>query len=124
MKILVVDDEQPIRRLCKEELEDDGYEVATACTGAGAMESFRRESPDLVILDIKLPDVDGLELLARMKEIRPGVPVIMHTAFDYMYDLARGTSEAYVVKSGDFRELKEAVRRVAKESVKGKDAAP
>jgi DNA-binding response OmpR family regulator len=115
MKILVVDDEVPIRRLCKEELEEEGYEVVTARTGAEAMESFRRESPGLVVLDIKLPDVDGLELLARMKEIRRNVPIIMHTAFDYMYDLACETADAYVVKSGDFRELKAAIRRIVKE---------
>lgn len=124
MKILVVDDERPIRRLCKEELEEDGYEVSAAGTGAEAMEAFRRESPDLVILDIKLPDMDGLELLAFMKEIRPGVPIVMHTAFDYMYDLARGTSDAYVVKSGDFRELRAVVGRMVKGGSGRKDAGP
>jgi DNA-binding response OmpR family regulator len=115
MKILVVDDEQPIRRLCKEELEEEGYEVVTARTGAEAMESFAREGPDLVVLDIKLPDVDGLELLTLMKESRRDVPVIMHTAFDYMYDLAQEASDAYIVKSGDFSELKAAVRHIIKE---------
>lgn len=124
MKILVVDDERPIRRLCKEELEEDGYEVSTAGTGAEAMETFRRESPDLVVLDIKLPDMDGLELLACMKEIRQGVPIVMHTAFDYMYDLARGTSDAYVVKSGDFRELRAVVRRMVGDRREPKDAEP
>ncbi len=115
MKILVVDDEPNLGRLCREELEEDGYEVSIIATGAGAMESFRRESPDLVVLDIKLPDIDGLELLALMKEIRGDVPVIMHTAFDYMYDLACDTSDAYVVKSGDFRELRATVRRIINE---------
>lgn len=122
MKILVVDDEPALGRLCREELEDEGYDVATACTGAEAMESFRRGTPDLVVLDIKLPDVDGLELLARMKKIRQDVPVIMHTAFDYMYDLARGISDAYVVKSGDFSELRAVVRRVIEENRKPKNA--
>jgi DNA-binding response OmpR family regulator len=112
MKILVVDDEQAIRRLCKEELEEEGHEVVPACTGAEAMDFFTRERPDLVVLDIKLQDVDGLELLTRMKKIRRDVPVIMHTAFDYMYDLAQEASDAYIVKSGDFHELKAAVRRI------------
>lgn len=112
MKVLVVDDEPNLGRLCKEELEEEGYEVVTVSTAIQAMESFRRESPDLVVLDIKLPDMDGLELLARMKEVRQDVPVVMHTAFDYMYDLAIEASDAYVVKSGDFRELKEAVKRI------------
>lgn len=115
MKILVVDDEPNLGRLCREELEEDGYEVSVASTGADAMERFRRERPDLVVLDIKLPDIDGLELLALMKEIRQEVPVIMHTAFDYMYDLACDASDAYVVKSGDFSELRTAVRRIIEE---------
>jgi DNA-binding response OmpR family regulator len=119
MKILVVDDDPDLGRLCKEELEEEGYEVMTAFTGAGAMETFRRENPELVVLDIKLPDVDGLELLTRMKEIRRNVPVIMHTAFDYMYDLACDTSDAYVVKSGDFRELKAAVKRIVNKHREG-----
>ncbi|MEJ2697514.1 MAG: response regulator [Candidatus Sulfobium sp.] len=119
MKILVVDDDPDLGRLCKEELEEEGYEVMTAFTGAGAMETFRRENPELVVLDIKLPDVDGLELLTRMKEIRRNVPVIMHTAFDYMYDLACDTSDAYVVKSGDFRELKAAVKRIVNKRREG-----
>ncbi len=110
MKILIVDDNEDFRVLCKYELEDAGYEVVMAGTAAGAMESFRREKPDLVVLDIKLPDMDGLELLGRIKESGSDVPVIMHTAYDYMYDLASEISDAYVVKSADFREL---TRRIA-----------
>jgi DNA-binding response OmpR family regulator len=116
MKILIVDDNEDFRMLCRYELEDAGYEIIMAGTAAGAMESFRKEKPDLVVLDIKLPDMDGLELLGRIKEVNNAIPVIMHTAFDYMYDLACGSSEAYVVKSSDFRELKEAISRLTKES--------
>jgi DNA-binding response OmpR family regulator len=120
MKILVVDDSEDFRILCKYELEDAGYEVIMAGTGARAMESFRKDNPDLVVLDIKLPDMDGLELLGRMKEISADVPVIMHTAFDYMYDLACDASDAYVVKSADFRELKDTITQVTKERGAGK----
>jgi DNA-binding response OmpR family regulator len=114
MKILIVDDSEDFRILCKYELEDAGYTVITAGSAAAAMESFRKENPDLVILDIKLPDMDGLELLGRMKENRSDVPVIMHTAYDYMYDLACDVSDAYVVKSADFRELKRRIAQVMK----------
>ncbi len=120
MKILVVDDSEDFRILCKYELEDAGYEVIMAGTGARAMESFRKDNPDLVVLDIKLPDMDGLELLGRMKVISADVPVIMHTAFDYMYDLACDASDAYVVKSADFRELKDTITQVTKERGTGK----
>ncbi len=116
MKILIVDDSEDFRILCRYELEDAGYEVIMAATAAGAMESFRKEQPDLVVLDIKLPDMDGLELLSRMKESRSDVPVIMHTAYDYMYDLACDVSDAYVVKSADFTELKRRIAQVIKNS--------
>jgi DNA-binding response OmpR family regulator len=114
MKILIVDDNEDFRILCRYELEDAGYEVVMAGTAARAMESFRKEKPDLVILDIKLPDMDGIELLGRIKEMKSDVPVIMHTAFDYMYDLACDISDAYVVKSADFRELKSRIAQVLK----------
>jgi DNA-binding response OmpR family regulator len=116
MKILLVDDNEDFRLLCKYELQDAGYDVMMAGTAVGAMESFRKEKPDLVVLDIKLPDMDGLELLDRMKEINNNIPVIMHTAFDYMYDLARDLSNAYVVKSADLRELKDTISRLARNS--------
>jgi two-component system alkaline phosphatase synthesis response regulator PhoP len=116
VKILIVDDNEDFRTLCRYELEDAGYEIVMAGTAAGAMESLRKEKPDLVILDIKLPDIDGLELLGRIKEIKNAVPVIMHTAFDYMYDLACDISDGYVVKSADFRELKSRIAEVLKNS--------
>jgi DNA-binding response OmpR family regulator len=116
MKILLVDDSEDFRILCKYELEDAGYEVILSGTASGALESLRKEGPDLVILDIKLPDMDGLELLGLMKESRSDVPVIMHTAYDYMYDLACDMSDAYVVKSADFSELKQRIAQLTKDS--------
>jgi DNA-binding response OmpR family regulator len=112
IKILIVDDNEDFRTLCRYELEDAGYEIVTAGTAAGAMESIREEKPDLVVLDIKLPDMDGLELLGRIKRMKDPVPVIMHTAFDYMYDLACDISDGYVVKSADFSELKNRLAEV------------
>ncbi len=114
MKILVVDDDANLCRLCKLELEEEGYEVLTAYSGAGAMELFRKEQPDLAILDIRLPDMDGLLLLDQMKAIRKAMPVIMHTTFDQVYDLARSTCDGYVMKSVDFGKLKTAIRRALK----------
>ena len=72
MKLLIVDDDQHIRRLFKEELEEEGYEVYVASTGAEALELFEKESPDLVTLDFLMPDIDGIKLLRQMKEKRPG----------------------------------------------------
>jgi DNA-binding response OmpR family regulator len=112
MKILIVDDDEHILRLYREELEEEGYEVATAQTGAKGLELFERENPDLVTLDILIPDVDGITLLRRMKEMRPRVPIIMSTAYDYRDDFAVWASEAYIVKSADLSELKNMIRKL------------
>jgi len=113
MKILIVDDDQNILRLYKEELEEDGYVIVTASNGQEAMEQFEREVPDLVTLDILLPDVDGIKLLRQMKEKRPRLPVIMSTAYDYRDDFAVWASEAYIVKSADLTELKATIKKLA-----------
>lgn len=116
MKILVVDDDQHIRRLYKEEFEDEGYEVVIASNGEEAMELFDKENPDIVTLDILLPDVDGIRLLRQMKEKRPKVPIIMSTAYDYRDDFAVWASEAYIVKSSDLEELKTMIKKLTEKS--------
>lgn len=112
MKVLVVDDDAHVLRLYKEELEEEGYEVVTAGTGKEAMEMFERETPDLVTLDILMPDIDGISLLRRMKDLRPRMPVIMSTAYDYRDDFAVWASEAYLVKSSDLAELKATIKKL------------
>jgi len=112
MKILIVDDDQNILRLYKEELEEEGYLIVTATNGQEAMEQFEKETPDLVTLDILLPDVDGIKLLRQMKEKRPRLPVIMSTAYDYRDDFAVWASEAYIVKSADLTELKSTIKKL------------
>lgn len=112
MKILIVDDDQHIRRLYKEELEEEGYEVLIADTGTQALELFDKENPDLVTLDILMPDVDGIKLLRQMKEKKPQIPIIMSTAYDYRDDFAVWASEAYIVKSAELTDLKEAIKKL------------
>lgn len=112
MKILIVDDDQHIRRLYKEELEEEGYEVLIADTGIQALELFDKENPDLVTLDILMPDVDGIKLLRQMKEKKPQIPIIMSTAYDYRDDFAVWASEAYIVKSAELTDLKEAIKKL------------
>ncbi len=112
MKILVVDDDLHIQRLYKEEFQDEGYEVVVASNGAEAMEMFERENPDIVTLDILLPDVDGIRILRQMKEKNPRIPVIMSTAYDYRDDFAVWASEAYIVKSSDLDELKIMIKKL------------
>jgi DNA-binding response OmpR family regulator len=112
MKILVVDDDQHIQRLYKEEFEEEGYKVVVASNGQEAIELFDKETPDIVTLDILLPDIDGIRLLRQMKEKRPKVPIIMSTAYDYRDDFAVWASEAYIVKSSDLDELKSMIKNL------------
>ena len=112
MKILIVDDDQNILRLYKEELEEEGYTIVTASNGHEAIERFDQEDPDLVTLDILLPDIDGIKLLRQMKEKKPRLPIIMSTAYDYRDDFAVWASEAYIVKSSDMTELKATIKKL------------
>jgi DNA-binding response OmpR family regulator len=112
MKILVIDDDIHIQRLYKEECEEEGYEVVIASNGKEAIELFDTENPDIVTLDILLPDVDGIRLLRQMKEKNPKVPIIMSTAYDYRDDFAVWASEAYIVKSSDLDELKSTIKKL------------
>jgi len=112
-KILVVDDEENIRFLYKEELGDEGYEVTLASSGKEALELLESGKPDLITLDIKMPEIDGIETLRRIKEIDEKIPVILCTAYgQYKQDFSSWASDAYVVKSADLQELKDTIRKI------------
>ena len=112
-KVLVVDDEENIRLLYKEELEDEGYEVCVAATVEEAIKLMDDEHPDLVMLDIKLPGMDGLEYLTQLKKKNDETPVILCSAYgQYKQDFRVWASDAYVVKSADLRELKLTVKKI------------
>jgi DNA-binding response OmpR family regulator len=111
-RILLVDDEEGIQLLYREEFEEDGYEVIAAYNGEEALEKFSQEPPDLVILDINMPGMNGIEVLRRMKEINPNLPVILSSAYqEYKQDFGSWASEEYIVKSANMDELKNAVRK-------------
>ncbi len=111
-KILVVDDEESIHFLYREEFEEEGYEVTSAMSGEEAIAAFDAAMPDLVILDINMPGMDGIEVLRQMKQKRPDVPVILSSAYpEYKQDLASWASDDYIVKSFSLDELKDSVRR-------------
>lgn len=111
-KIMIVDDDPHILLLYKMELEEEGYTVVTANSGKKAIEIFEAENPDLVTLDILMPDIDGISVLRKMKEAKPRMPIIMSTAYDYRDDFAVWASEAYVVKSADLKELKATIKKL------------
>lgn len=112
-KILLVDDEEGIQLLYKEEFTDEGYEVISALNGEEALEKFKTDPPDLVILDIQMPGMNGIEVLRQMKMINSSMPVILSSAYhEYKQDLGAWASDDYVVKSADIDELKKAVKKL------------
>ena len=112
-RLLVVDDESSIRLLYSHELADEGYEVVTAATGAEAVEKIRESEFDLIVLDIKLKNESGLDLLQKVVKERHNLPVILCSAFScFKDDFSAWLADGYVVKSGDLTELKDEVRRV------------
>ena len=123
-KLLVVDDEANIRLLYAQELSDEGYEVVTAGTALEAVEKLEGAAFDLVVLDIKLKNESGIDLLQRIVKERHTLPVILCTAFScYKDDFSAWLADGYVVKSSDMTELKDEIRRVLAKRQKAGTAA-
>lgn len=111
-KILVADDEMSIRLLYSEELKDEGYDVYTASDGQEALEIVEKVPLDLIILDIKMPGLSGIEVLRQIKKEHPHLPVLLSSAYsEYKQDFGTWASEEYLVKSSDLEDLKSAVKR-------------
>lgn len=111
-KILLVDDEDSIHLLYREELEEEGYEVHSALSGEEGLAQLKIIMPDLVILDINMPGINGIDVLRQIKEINPSLPVILSSAYqEFKQDLATWASDEYIVKSSNLDELKAAVKK-------------
>jgi DNA-binding response OmpR family regulator len=106
-KILIVDDEEHIRFLYSEELAEAGYEVITADSGYKVLDRIETEKPDLVVLDIKMVDYNGLDLLQDIRNRFYNLPVVLCTAYDtFKEDMKSIAADYYVIKSFDLTELK------------------
>ncbi len=112
-KLLIVDDEGPLRLLYEKEFTEEGYEVVIAGDGREAVEKIEEETPDLVILDIQMPEMDGLEAMGRILGKHNKIPVIINTAYSsYKSNFMSWAADAYVVKSSNLDELKSTIREV------------
>jgi len=113
--ILVVDDEPNIRLLYETELRDEGYEVLLAADAREALKTIERVRPDLVVLDIKMPGMDGIEALGRILARDSAIPVILNSAYSsYKDSFMSWSADAYVIKSSDLTELKSRIRSILK----------
>jgi two-component system KDP operon response regulator KdpE len=127
-RVLVVDDEERMVRFIRLNLEHDGFEVVEAFNGSRAIERLRDTLPDIVLLDVMLPDVDGFEVLELIRDVSE-VPVIMLTARGEEEDRVRGLelgADDYVTKPFSPRELVSRVRAVLRrsEATRGETRGP
>jgi len=126
--ILVVDDEPTLRETLVEALEADGFRVVSAADGREALERFRAERPDLVLLDLMLPELSGIEV-CRIIRAESGVPIIMLTAKDSEVDKVVGLelgADDYVTKPFSLREVSARIRALFRRSEQalGSEAPP
>lgn len=111
--ILVVDDERNLRLLYEKELKDEGYHVALASDAKEAMDYLSRSRPHLIVLDIKMPGMDGLEALGRILSKDNTIPVILNSAYSsYRDSFMSWSADAYLTKSSDTTELKAKIRQL------------
>ncbi len=123
MKILLVDDEESILNLIKMNLIFENYEVITAECGIDAINLFKSESPDLIVLDLMLPDKDGFEVIHEFQSINSEVPIIILSARDQLNNKLLGLqlgADDYITKPFDSRELILRIRAISRRINKAK----
>ncbi len=114
-RILVVDDQHGVRVLLQLAFQEEGYQVATAVNGRDALRQVERWRPDVVVMDVRMPIMGGLEALPRIKSLAPRTAVIIMSAYvesDALPEVWRLGADDFIFKPFDLDELKTRVRRV------------
>ena len=112
-QLLVVEDERNLRELYQLELEGDGHEVSLAKDGFEAIRMVEENPPDLVVMDIRMPQMDGLEAMGKILDQHRNIPVVIHTAYQgYKDNFLSWNADAYVIKSSDMTDLKEKITEI------------
>lgn len=114
-KIMIVDDQPGIRMLLEEVFSTEGFTTLSAGTGQEALDIFKNERPELVLLDMKIPGMDGIEILKRMKRECKGAQVVMMTAYgelDLIEEAKNWGAVCHFTKPFDVFELRETVKNL------------
>ncbi len=113
--LLIVDDQAGVRRFLAEAFREEGYNVETACSGAEAVHKACACRPSLVLLDIKMPGMNGLDTLEELGKIAPGVPVVMMTAYgelDIVTEAKKRGVKHYINKPFDLNDVRSLVKEL------------
>ncbi len=114
-KILLVEDDGNQALLYQQELEADGYEVVLASNGREAIQKVEEAQPDLIVMDVSMPGMDGIEAMGRILSEHNKLPVILNTAYaSYKDNFLSWSADAYVIKSSDLKELKAMIEKLLK----------
>lgn len=111
--VMLVDGDRYHRLLLSDELEHDGHDVVSAARGDEALDRLAASRPDLVVVELRLPDMDGMDLIGRLAAMDERLPVVVHTGTAGRHDEAMALlADDYVVKSSNLSDLMDSVRRL------------
>ncbi len=111
--ILLAEDDKNERLLYEQELRLEGYEIITAIDGKDAIKKVQEQRPDLIIMDICMPEMGGLEAMGMILSKHKGIPIIINTAYgNYKDNFMSWIADAYIVKSSDLTELKNKIKEL------------
>ncbi len=111
--ILLVEDDKNERLLYEQELGLEGYEIVTAADGKEALEKVQERRPNLIIMDINMPKMEGIEAMGRIVSKHKNIPIIIYTAYSsYKDNFMSWLADAYIVKSSDLTELKNKIKEL------------
>lgn len=112
-KVLIVDDEESLRFFYSEELREEGYEPILVKNGKEAIQILKEVKPDLIVLDIVMPKMDGMETLGRIIGQHKDIPIILHSSYPhYKEEFMSWAADVYLIKSSDLKELKQVIRNL------------
>ncbi|MCC7212892.1 MAG: response regulator [Candidatus Brocadia sp.] len=111
--ILVVEDDKNQLLLYEQELSLEGYKIITARDGLEAIKKVREQLPDLIVMDITMPKMNGIEAMGKILSEHKKIPIIINTAYSrYKDDFMSWAADAYVVKSSNLKELKDKIKEL------------
>ncbi len=117
--ILCVEDNKNQRLLYEQELSLEGYKIITAADGKDALEKVKEQPPDIIIMDINMPRMNGIEAMGKVLSENKNIPIIINTAYSsYKDNFMTWAADAYIVKSSDLSELKNKIKEILSSKTK------